>query len=266
MFLPDRETYIHHTSSDAFAVASCGGDAITIAISLSHKAEPDRLLDISRKVPATKVITPEVATEISQIIIDLQTIGLPYLENGIDILGTNTTLQNYQNFIVQLAGGNSRILLHIFADVVQSLSAARKEDRKAKARPIFDIYAPEASRFRLPIYTPMRNRAFALSQPEEYQRTKQAINAWHDIDYDTLELATVPLRKELGKVIKASDPQAKAGYRKKDLLAFPRKVIRKPEEYPEVEYIKDLALLRIYSIRALEPATNPPRLPNALLC
>jgi hypothetical protein len=72
--------------------------------------------ELGSEVSKTRELVDSIADQIRDAIIKLQTVNLPYLGNGVDDLGTDTTLQNYMNFIVQLFRGDCRVLLHVFAD------------------------------------------------------------------------------------------------------------------------------------------------------
>ncbi|MFH1397019.1 MAG: putative PEP-binding protein, partial [Candidatus Omnitrophota bacterium] len=241
---PEGDSYIIHTTSVAFGTASLGGDAINIAISLLHKAETSGLKD---KFRAAEFISQEDIEAIFSTIVKLQTISLPYLGKGIDFLGTDTTLQNYPNFIVQLAEGDHRVLLHVLVDSMEAIYKVNKEGKDASARELRHIYAPLARRLlpRNDLDIKMLNLAFELSQPEEYLKTKNGINEHQAGDYDNLEQATgfMELKDSLVKEIKdedKGDPKAEVMYRKKGLFSIFEKTKRKEKDYPVPEAIEDL--------------------------
>ncbi|MFA5357200.1 MAG: glycogen/starch synthase, partial [Candidatus Omnitrophota bacterium] len=250
---PDGESYIHHASLVAFTVACWGADAMTIAISLLHKISENRLADLLGEMQAVGDIELDTADELYKAVAKLHR-SLPYLERGVETFGTENTLQNYMNFVLQLAEGDHRITMHTFADQIQSIYAASREDKRILKKKILHVYAPLTGRLIHRIYTVMRNRAFELSQPEECRRIKEAINAAHDIDYDTLEQATTPLRKDLSNIVKANDPEAEVIHKKKKGLyaIYEKATSTRRKGYNGVEDIEDLIGLMVITERVNE--------------
>jgi hydroxymethylpyrimidine pyrophosphatase-like HAD family hydrolase len=226
---PDGEKYIVHAATTAYHVASLGGGALTIAISLMHKISIDRLKDV---ISVKLNDLDETARQyLYRTISKLQSINLPYIGNGVDVLGSPSTLQNYMRFIEQLAGGDHRVLLHICCDM--AVRGDTKEERRIIARALFEIYVPLIERLNRSISTRLKDLAFQYTQPEEFTRTKTGLDqVLPDLRYDELDqkMAEVTISSSTHGIPNLSDyvlsfePQAKIYYRKKGLYSIFEKI------------------------------------------
>ncbi|MGE5197516.1 MAG: HD domain-containing protein, partial [Deltaproteobacteria bacterium] len=245
------ESYLDHATSVAVVVASWKADARTIAISLLHKMEADKVKNI---LSGIDYVSLSEVSAIAGIISDLEKLRLPYLGKEIVSLKTETTLQNYMKRIVISLKGDSGALLHLFADKLQAVYVATEEEKKIRARELFHIYIPLAGCLMPSIYTKLQDYAFKLSDPDQYEATKQQIETWYG-DYDALDQVPEKLEEDLiweelvkkdwslgilNRIVAMVDPKAKTAYRKKGIFSIFEKVKSSQTRYTEPGELEDL--------------------------